>query len=718
MKAGTIRFNGADLALYGNPEFTIRKTPEPAPPARSTHRRVDITVSVHLRADMPATVWKRAQALQSLLSAASEGLLTITDENGGSLSWMACPGETSLPQAIARGTGKVDMAFSAIESMAAETYPLSMTIDPLDGSEEITIARPTDWSQSVRVARPDDRLGVRNLVANTITFKARTAFADPLDDTATRAEFLLAEADRLNALQGREVGMVFAGYNGTVQVESFIATPSAGWEWIDLEAQARSVTLPGETEAEVSFSVEDAQDTATGETRIILSGTARAADKSMADAKVEALLAAWRTTGRRVTRILKRDEYHDGEDTDAPEWAGLSFTLEFSATPDSARYTVEIDTRESADGCRTTYSGTVSARTLNDLMAAMESAAGGKHPVEVASQLRVSYAPDDQGTQMLVSGTFSREYQTAGTVLRGTVTRTTNQGSFQDWQASVSGRISAPTLAYARAAARTFIPAEVILRTDDENEDLAAAGVNTITQTQHVTLTFSYAWGTAHTRTSMQYEDTESPDYTRMVATREINGTVWAANESAATTAIAALMSGLSLTNPSRMTFSRSREREVSGSTTTDRLLSFRFAQSFETKITGTIGHDIIEAQFSLQRIGMVDHIPITEVPLIKPVTQLSGGTLQDPVGYGYTMGRLTAGGSVKARQRATALAWGQAKRASAATVSGTYYGAPDAPDERMLETYVPFNGTDIACYQFDFNYPFRYADGLTGLMT
>ena len=63
MKAGTILFNGADLALYGAPRFTLRRTPEPAAPARATHRRVDVTVVVDLEAAMPATVWARAERL-------------------------------------------------------------------------------------------------------------------------------------------------------------------------------------------------------------------------------------------------------------------------------------------------------------------------------------------------------------------------------------------------------------------------------------------------------------------------------------------------------------------------------------------------------------------------------------------------------------------------------------------------------------------------------
>ena len=158
-----------------------------------------------------------------------------------------------------------------------------------------------------------------------------------------------------------------------------------------------------------------------------------------------------------------------------------------------------------------------------------------------------------------------------------------------------------------------------------------------------------------------------------------------------------------------------SHERQVVGATTTDQWLAFKFSYAFEGAVTGTIGHDIIEAQFSIQRIGMVDHIPMTEIPLGKPIAQLSGGTMQSPVGYGYNIGRLVASGSVKARQQATARAWGQGKRATVASF-GIYYGAADPPDERMAPSYLPFNGTTAACYEFTFQYGFRYADGLTGV--
>jgi hypothetical protein len=151
-----------------------------------------------------------------------------------------------------------------------------------------------------------------------------------------------------------------------------------------------------------------------------------------------------------------------------------------------------------------------------------------------------------------------------------------------------------------------------------------------------------------------------------------------------------------------------SHERETAGSpaVTLDRWVALRFAYSYELPLTGVIGHDIIEASFALQRIGMVDHKPMTEIPLQKPVTQ---------VPMGYNIGRLVASGSVRARQQATARTWGQAKRVTASNV-GAFAGAEDPPDERMGVAYVPFDGSNVATYEFSFQYSFRYADGLDGV--
>lgn len=705
MKAGTILFHGADLGLYGAPRFTLRKTPEPAAPAVATHRRVEISVSVELRAEMPATVWARARALHGLLTSTPEGLLEIRDENGTAVSWMATPGETTLPEVIERGAGRVEMSFSAREDLVESGG--SIGIDTLDGMPPLMIARVNGWSENVSVTRPDGRSPVRSEVAAVISFTARTAYADPLAPAAVRAEALLAAAGRLNALSSKEIHLSYAGFSRVVQVESFRAQPSAGWEWLDVEAQARYVTLPGE-EAEVSFTSEEAEDPATGEIRTVVAGSIKAPDKETAEAKLEAILMAWRTAARRVTRIRKQDSWLDGYDvaSNLLEWTGLDFTLEFTESGEEPRYTLKIDTRDGDDGRKITYSGTAYAPTVTSLLAIIKQISGDKHPITLREESSIDMATDDEGLEKLVGGSFSHEYAAGTKVMMGSFTRTVSDSRMSDAQTSVSGSVSAKTLKEARDMARGMIAPGVILRTDDETEGVALYGAAQLL----MTLAFSYAWGRPHISTVMEYEDASSPDYTRMILQREISGVCRAKTKALAVVAVKALVDGLvgDKTLPVKESVASAHERESSEApgAEVDRWVALRFGFSYELPITGEVGHDIIEASFALQRIGMVNHEPMTEVPLMKPVSQTQ---------MGWNIGRLVASGQVRARQQATARVWGQGKRVAASQV-GNFRGSEDPPDERMGVAYVPFDGDAVTTYEFSFQYSFRYADGLDGL--
>lgn len=695
MKAGTILYHGADLALYGSPRFTLRRSPDPAPPARATRQRVDIAVRVELRADMPATVWARARALQALLKSQPEGLLEIQDENGTAVSWMAKPGENSLPEAIQRGSGAVEMTFTAMEQVADGDHPLVLRIDPLDGGEEIHMGSPQQWNMNVRINRPDEISAHRDLVASGITFSAKAAHANPLDTAPARAEFLIAKAEELNALSGKQARLRFHGFDQVVQMENFTAKPNEGWDWLDIEAQCRYVMLPGETEAEVNFSEESAEDPATGEIRTTISGTVRAPDKTTSDTKINALIAGWNAPSRRIVRITRGNAYLDGEDSpDSPDWISARFSVEYAESGGGSNYTLQVQTTEGPDGNRISYSGSATATSLGGLLTIVDSASKNKHPVEIRYELTVEYATTSGGSLRLIQGRFLREYQVASTVIRGNATRSTSKGAFGDWQVTVTGSLTGSSAATARAIARTFIDPTVNLRTDDEAEAKTVYGADE----QFTTLNFNYAWGLTHSRTSLEYDDTETPDYTKMTNLREFSGTVWAASRGAAESAALAL--GASLGTPTRQSFTHSMESD-----STSRYQRTRFSLAYESKLSGTIGHDIIEASFSLQRIGQVNHVPITEIPLGTPLEQIP---------FGYTIGRTVASGTVKARLRSTAVAWGQSKRAQAAM--GT--GREDPPDERVTESYAPFSGADATCYQFDFQYSFRHASGLTGLMT
>src|SRR5690606_34829751 len=138
-------------------------------------------------------------------------------------------------------------------------------------------------------------------------------------------------------------------------------------------------------------------------------------DPATATAKYEAILTAWRTADRRVLKAKRTDAWLDGEDAglDGPDWVSTRFEIELAEGSDEARYTLDIDTKEDQNGRRIVYSGTAYAKTLLDLLATVETAAGGKHPVEIGSELKIQFQTDDEGTEKLAQATFSREYAAA-----------------------------------------------------------------------------------------------------------------------------------------------------------------------------------------------------------------------------------------------------------------------------------------------------------------
>lgn len=720
MQSGTILFSGTNLGLYGRPRFTIRKTAEPAPPQAPTHWRVAVTVSLSLSAEMPATVWARARKIAELLDKGQEGTLEVRDENGTALSWQARPADHgSLTDAIKRKRGEVEITFTARQALGTAGDKVHATIDTLDGEDDLVLDRIMSWAENVRPVRPDSRLGNRTEIAESINFTARATYADAALGVAARAEALISAKQAFERAAAREVALTFAGETRTVQVEGITATPSEGWEYLTVEMQARRVVLPDAAIAEVTFEAAENEDPATGETRISLSGTIEADDRGIAVAKFEAILAAWRTPGTRVVSLRKTDTWLDGADTaeeEEPAWGGISFQIELSRKTSATRYTLQIADHEGADGRRVTYSGSTAADTLEHLLATVETAAGGKHPVEISSETTISYATDDEGTANLVNATFSREYALAATLLRGSVEMLTSRSPLGQWVTTVSGSMSAPSAATARAHARAFIPAGTILRTDDEREGSAlhnaTPGTPGAVVSSFTTIQFTYSWGVNHVSlTGITYTDLTAPDYGAMTEERTISGQCHAPSKSAAQEKVAALLTALSLANPVKSSFTHAHERQHHTSPepdgiTIDRWLHFDFSHTFIGAISGEVGHDIIRAEWSIERVGQVNHKPMTEVPLEKPVEQAANG---------YNIGTLTATGTCQARLQATARTWGQGKRTAVATTGG-FTGAEDPPRERMQVTNVPFQGAAPAFYEFSFTYSFRYRDGLTGL--
>lgn len=722
MKTGTILFNGEDLSLYGEPQFTVTRTPDPAPPARPEHYRLQFSITMELPGKAPSTTWAKARAIQAIMADTAEGTLEIRDENATSRTWRATPGNNNLSEAIKHGYGKVTLEFFATEEAAKND--LNITVDPLDGSAAITLDRPTSWSQNINVERPDERLGHRSRVRTILSFAARTKYAVRSNNANDRMIELEQEVERIKALSGKRIQISFAGFDKTVQCETLQASPDEAWEYIEITAQCRHVVLPGDTEAEVEFTASSKHDPAIGTTVTSISGSIEAPDESTADAKLDAIIAAYRTAPRRLTSRNVTDRWLDGEDAvgGTPSWAGLNFDIEFTEGDDQARYELKIDTSESADGKRITYSGTAHSADLATLETTIATAAEGKHDVELSRKTTIHYATDDEGNVKIDRADFSYEYVDASEKVRGQITQSNSNPAFGDRTKTVSGNITAPTEARAKEISRSFIPANVCLRTDDEqpakfifnNETVGSA-----TNEQFYNLAFTYTWFVSHDELTIQYTDNSSPDYTAMVDNRTIAGTIRATTEAAARTAMKNLLLGLDFvidtadatvakpfTPASSSSVTASYEHCGPLDTGTTNWINLEFNWTFPTKLEGEPGHDIIEANWAIERTGMVDHEPMTEIPGsgAKPVAQTN---------FGYNIGRLVASGTCKARQQATARTWGIAKRAAVASYGGVT-GRPDPPSERMNVSFVPFNGEDETFFEFSFTYAFRYHDGLT----
>lgn len=716
MKSGTIRFAGHDLSLYGSPTFSLTRTADPAPPASPTRWRVAITVSIAIQAHMPATAWARARKLASILDAAMEAPLEVLDENTIASTWRATPASHNLSQAIQRGQGTVEITFNATEAISSSgpnSASIPATLTPTTG-QPIPLLRVNSWQEATTIQRADERLAHRELCLTSILFSATTLLTDPTLPTTERAAACLEEVQRIRSLNSKDATLACAGFSGLVQVESARATPAPGWESVETEVQCRHVALPGADSAEANFTSTTEENPATGEIRTSITGRIEAVDRTDATAKAANLFAALKPPGARVALHRIADAWLDGEDgtADAAAWTGLDFSFDFLSNTPEAAYTLNIQSREAADGAHLTYSGTVRAATIAAAQAAIASIAYAKHPVEVRRDETLELTHPTTGALEVhfVQATFSAEYLVASTIIRGNAQGSTIKSAFSDWRHTLSGSITAPTLAAAEAAARALIPAgkETILLANEEKSSTQFQGSGPQSASQFHTLEFTYAWAIPHSTVQIAWTDATAPDYTRMSAERTISGSAWAANRAAAEAAVAALITALSLTNPTRATFTHPHEQfgDVSANA---RWQHYQFTFSFDVPISGEIAHDIIESSWSIARTGMVNHIPITEIPLATPVQQST---------YGYNMGRITLSGFCRARLAATAIAWGQSKNSLISSIFTTVPApAPDPPDERITAANLPFNGSIAATYQFDFTYAYRVSHSLTGLM-
>jgi len=676
---------------------------------------VSITVSVEIDSLAPSTSRAKIQAIQDILDT-NEGQLTFNDENGSTLSWLAQPVSDNIGQILDQGHGIMTIRFSATEESNSNNSTSAATFTTWENTT-INIHRVHKWDESIKTTRKDERISARQLTTITITLQGRTTWVDTSLPYDQRLAWLHQQRNILTKLNTKEGTLTRGDFSETVQVENISIGIGGNAEYLTLSLQCRHTALPDGTQAEATFTVTDDTDWDEGKLTRKLQGTIEATTKIIAEAKFNALGTAYQTSGFKRRKVNFKESIIDGGDLQlsTPEHTQYDFSIDF----DQWIYTIwklDISTDTSPSGNKITYSGSVTSPSSTAALTKAREIGNDlstPHPVQVNSKESIKTVadpislttgetpndPDNNDTEF-IEITFAYTYAVASTEIKASITQTISTPAFADYTTSISGEITATSEAAAIAAAKTYIPNNKNPSTSSETSTTLRDASNT----QWTTLSFNYGWRNAHTLTSLKYTDSFTPNYTSMTGLRTYAGTARANTKILATAAIDGIITD-PLPNDGKLTGYQISE-PVESFNGIQEFIQIDFNISIEEDLTGTPAHDLIEAQYSLERLGQVPLSPIHVTTHGDPILQSFPNSLN--------IGQLTISGSCKARLEATARNWGQSHRT---TVNS--FGSGDAaelpPRERTQPNFKAFNGSEPKTYTFNFTYSAKYASGLEG---
>jgi len=460
---------------------------------------------------------------------------------------------------------------------------------------------------------------------------------------------------------------------------------------------------------EFTYSVDQSEDA--GGCRVVVSGEIKSSSESMAFAKSREFAESQEGILTKEQNTLQyAPACHESEE---PEMVVVSEEEpELNGIYRYDLYLERWEKRERGEAGTLLYYLEYSAHTETiDLLKYIEG--NPDELVATAQTLKKSLYPDQavgwsinltvtsvkSGRSRFSSLRFNHEFLCNSSKIRGTLQQVADTSPFTENTTSVSGTISGPDIAALTTFSRNLIPDNACLTQHEETISSAISNEDL----QNQSLSFNYSWQRVKTESEIRWNESFTSKYETMTGTRTISGTAWAANKAAATTLISQLAATVAA-NPTEVTINSSFKNIES--TEKENLGSVTFSYTWEEALTGVVGHDIIQANWSIERIGQINETSFLEPVCGDPVKQ---------VDMGFNVGVMTASGSITARVQATAQAWGQGKRALAATAGGEA-GQPLPPREANSVSYPKMNGTTATAHTFNFSYPFQYSFGLKGL--
>ena len=714
----------------GKPSIRIDRRPDPEPPAMATRQvysfSLEITIDRHSAAGVHAVI----RELDKMFSR-SEGILRLEDETGFVREWLVSM-RSGKPNDALRGNGNVySVEMTATVAMSAnEQMSHGITFLPSGGSM-IHLHAVRDLNESIATERHHPRKPARLISTTQISFIARVAYADQSLTHQQRMQQLQTLCNQYRALNCRDGILSMPGMSKLVEVTEWRPIIDERREYLEISVQCRRYDIPGEQQCEATITRRKSEDSATGETMITVSGSIIAEDRETALARMNAIKVEGMRNGTKLVKFDHTMPSAIGEDTDYLEaWGGsIEFQMEYRSSSDQViAFELRISSEQdvSNGSYRRSYSGFVSAKTLQEAETKARQLGWGKHPYWTRNSEVISYESQtelqgEENNTPVVSTAFVRleftyEYDLIEDFLEAEFTLTRNLPSYGDRIASISG-----SFAVENENTADQIQKKLITSLIPNSEGLSAQELEGRTQGLQIQETkrvkkFNQGMQVKLTRRSIdfsvrifnrgdechiKYSRSENINY--ITLTREISasGTIWADNEQVAKSELAKLKDELQI----EKIISEKTQKEIEkySKSPNETMVGFSFELSGNSDAGGDTGVDITEAQWSLSRTGQINHAILTEIPRNNPVAQID---------MGWTIGRMSLTGSVKARSQNTAKKWAQELISMLLEVNGTAYETTP-PEETITPNFLPGSTDVVTTWTFQFQYSRSYTNGL-----
>ncbi len=720
----TITFSGSSLSAIGATRYTSNRRYDPAPPEIPERIIETHTLVVKLLDGSADGINHKLNLLRSIFAKQS-GLLEVGNQDGHAINKHCRILSDDIGDVITRGKTEVTIT---LESDAAITHEegksLLASIKP-DGHAKINLSNVRDLAESTRCEHPAENTGARTRSINAISFTARV-FSPAYDLTA--AQKLTAINERkayLENINSKGGQLEIHGESRRIIIDQLDFKAEASGRWLEVSFSGHRVTYPDDSSATAVYRASTSQDCTTGKINLTISGEITAATKEAADARIDSIIASWEEKGYSTVSKSPDNQYVEGADAPESEWLTSSFSVSMERQAPGFigfELTVTTSTRPQ-DGRRTiSYRGTVHAETSAQAIEKARELGKNKHAFPSIEEESIETATDCSGVAKFQQCTFSYEYDTndeSSTITSANIKLTTDRPTFGDWTAQASGTINAATAAAAINFARSLIPTGCLIREDNISESRkiqrGASGLGAETS-EFVSIDFSFTTLIPHENTAAQYTVSFVPDYEKFTGTTTYSGSIWAPTEAAAraairqlgTSSVISLYGSRSGGDPIPISEQSTVAREIIVSEGSSACFTrLDFTVSYEADLSGTPGYDIIDAEWTLERIPQIARAVIDEIPYGSPYAQL---------GVATTVGRLVATGSITARQLQTARQWAHSREQYAASFNGYSGIQTEPPRESSTQSYSKRKATNTRTFRFDFSYPYDYIAGLSGL--